>query len=66
MKHITYSRSFFGDSTLGAWLYTYYVTFPGDRTYQFTATEEGFWTNQLIWKEAGYTWECTEEKDHTK
>lgn len=52
------------ESTIGAWLYTYFVTFPDNPTwnYMMKATEEGWMHTTSIWKKAGYTIEYLEHE----
>jgi len=52
------------ETTIGAYMYTYFVTFPQQANWSYTikATEEGWMYMTQIWKEAGYTIEKADLK----
>ena len=56
MKTIKINISSVKTSSLGAWNYTHYVTFPTKLTWSYTiiTTLEGMMNTIAIWKEAGY------------
>lgn len=56
MKKIKVKISAIKERSLGAYMYTYYVTFPTSPNYAYTirATEEGFMHTTQIWEKAGY------------
>jgi hypothetical protein len=60
---IKIKKTEFRESTIGAWLYTYYITFPTNPTWSYTikATDEGIGYIVSIWKEAGYVIEWIEK-----